>query len=124
MVMAASCDGPQPIRFKAGASQAQITGGIARGEIACLTMAARIDQQMVATVSSPEQNVVLQIYAPGWHIGKQDDVYAIRGMALPGVAEGSDAKAWHGRLPASGTYLVVLGTTRGGADYRLDVAIK
>jgi hypothetical protein len=124
MVAAASCDVPEPIRFRPGTTGAEVTGGIARGEIECRTLTARINQTMSVKVSSTEHNAVMQIYAPGWRFARQDDVSIVKGSALPGVEEGSDTKQWRGNLPATGTYLVVLGTTRGGADYRLEVQIK
>jgi hypothetical protein len=47
----------------------------------------------------------------------------VAGQAYPGAAEGDDAQHWSGRLSASGKQLVVLGTTRGSGEYRLDVSI-
>ena len=66
----------------------------------------------------------MQIYRPAWKIAKHDNVFAISGQNLPGTGEGADARSWSGVLPASGTYLVVLGTTRGGGEYRLLVGIE
>jgi hypothetical protein len=75
-------------------------------------------------LTQPEgSNIVLQIYAPPWTITQGTDGIRVNGRALPGAAEGDDAKAWAGRLPASGSYLLVLGTTWGGGDYRLHLGI-
>jgi hypothetical protein len=121
---AAPCEAPQPIRFAVGAFAATVSGGIARGEIACRTISARLGQHMSVHVSSVEDNTVVQIYRPGWTIIRKDSGFEINGVALAGLAEGSDARSWAGHLPKSGTYLVVLGTTRGGANYQLHVEIK
>ena len=79
---------------------------------------------MTATVESPEKNVVFQIYRPGWKIGRSEDGFAFQGEALQGAGEIADAASWSGRLPESGSYLFVLGTTRGGGEYRLQVEIR
>jgi hypothetical protein len=121
---AAPCNAPVPVRFVAGASAVEIAGGIARGEVACFTVAARQGQHM--TVSQPgreDSNIVMQIYAPPWSISRSPDGTRIRGRALPRAGEGQDAKTWSGTLPQSGNYLLVLGTTWGGGDYRLYVEI-
>ena len=44
--------------------------------------------------------------------------------ALLGAGEGEDCKRWSGVLPDTGTYLVVVGPTRGNATYTLTVAIR
>jgi hypothetical protein len=121
---AAPCEAPQPIRFAVGAFAATVSGGIARGEVACRTIWARLGQLMSVHVSSVEDNTVVQIYRPGWTIIRKDGGFEVSGAAVAGLAEGSDVKSWAGHLPKSGTYLVVLGTTRGGADYQLHVEIK
>ena len=47
----------------------------------------------------------------------------VDGSALPGANEGDDARAFSGIFPASGAYLLVVGTSRGGGSYRLNVRI-
>ena len=37
---------------------------------------------------------------------------------------GPDSRGTRLTLPSSGDYLLVIGTTRGGADYRLGVAVR
>lgn len=121
---AASCDAPTPIRFAAGKSAAAIEGGIARGELVCFTITARQGQGMAISDSvQPDTNVVMQIYQPPWSIARSADGIRVRGRALPGAAEGEDAKSWAGKLPKSGRYLLVLGASWGGADYHLHVEI-
>jgi hypothetical protein len=49
---------------------------------------------------------------------------AVGGTALPGTAEGEDARHFSGALPATGAYLLVVGTSRGSGEYRLRVEIR
>lgn len=123
-VAAGPCDAPAPIRFASGTSSAEITGGVPRGERDCLQLRARAGQHMTATVESPEKNVVFQIYRPRWKVSRSEDAFVFDGEALQGTAETADASSWSGRLPESGSYLFVLGTTRGGGEYRLHVIVR
>jgi hypothetical protein len=122
IAVAAPCGNPAPVRFAHGAAAGEITGGIARGELACFTIAARKGQRMWLT-QPKGGSVVLQLYAPPWTIMRGADGVRVNGRALPGAAEGEDTKAWAGKLPASGSYLLVLGATWGGGEYRLHIEI-
>ncbi|MEO8713752.1 MAG: hypothetical protein ABI369_01930 [Acetobacteraceae bacterium] len=117
---AAPCTAPVPIVFARGAAAAEATGGVPRGSPECWIVRARAGQRLSARVESPERNVVVQIYRPGWTIEQG----APRGSTLPGAGEGQDATAVAARLPESGAYLVVLGTTRGSGAYDLRVEIR
>ena len=75
-------------------------------------------------VTAVEQNAAVQVWLPGATLPADDPMGEITGETLPGAGEGQDATAWSGRLPRSGTYLVVVGPTRGGATYRLHVSIN
>jgi hypothetical protein len=121
--IAAPCNAPQAVRFARGQSGVEIRSGIARGEPDCLTLAARAGQRLSASVGSVEHNVVFQIYRPGWRTTRTDSGFAVAGTALPGAGEGADASSWSGRLPTTGSYLVVVGTTRGSGEYRLHLRI-
>ena len=121
--VAAPCDTPRPIQFLHGAIHSEVRGGIARGEISCLVFSARAGQRMLVSVSSIESNVVLQIYRPGWRITRQADEFSILGTALRGAGETQEASSWSGILPVTGTYLLILGTIRGGGGYRLEIEI-
>lgn len=121
---AAPCDAPRPIHVVPGTNSAEAHGGIARGELDCLTIAARAGQGVRVTIASVEDNVVLQLYRPAWTMTQQDGAFTIAGTTLPGAEEGTDARSWSGVLPASGAYLMVLGTTRGGGEYRLKLEIE
>jgi hypothetical protein len=119
----APCDNPMPVRFAHGTAEAEISGGIVRGELACFTIEARKGQHMSLT-QPQHDNVVLQLYPPPWTITRGADGIRVNGHAMPGALEGEDVKAWAGRLPATGSYLLVLGTTWGGGKYRLRIGIE
>ena len=121
----ANCDQPPAIHFARGATSAQLAGGIARGERDCFTIGVRGGQRMTVTqMDSGEGNIVLQIYRPPWRIISTPDGPTINGKALDGAEEGRDASNWAGLLPISGSYLLVLGTSRGGGEYSLSVDVR
>jgi hypothetical protein len=103
---------PARIRFARGSSSAEVSGSIVRGEVHRYLLDARAGQRMEVRVRSAEGNAVFQLHPPRG------------GGALPGAAEGEDARRWSGALPASGDYLLVVASTRGNASYRLQVSIR
>jgi hypothetical protein len=108
-----------------GASSAEISGGVPRGERDCFTLAVRVGQRLsISQPGRPETNIVLQLYQPPWHVRRADDSIEIAGRALPGAAEGADTTHWSGVLPRSGAYLLVVGTSWGGGEYRLRLVIR
>lgn len=117
---AATCDAPAPITFLRGAFAAEVAGGVPRGLPDCWTVQARAGQRVSAQVTSSEHNVVFQIYRPGWTAAEGEPA----GQTLPGAGEGQDASVFSGILPETGTYLIVLGTTRGGGEYKLRVEVR
>jgi hypothetical protein len=119
---AASCR-PVEIRFSPGSSSATLRGGIPRGEPECFVFRARAGQLLSLNVQSTEDNVVMQLFRPGWRIAAGEQAADIAGSAVHGLQPGSDTKRWSGRAPDSGRYLLVLGTTRGGGDYALHIAV-
>ncbi|MBD0271873.1 MAG: hypothetical protein ICV73_08075 [Acetobacteraceae bacterium] len=120
----ASAQSVEPIRFARGASGAEIRGAVARGERAVYSLEARGGQRMSLRIAAPERNAVFQVYAPGAVPEIKDSVLEVAGEALPGAGEGEDATRWTGVLPRTGAYLVVVGSTRGNATYRLAVSIR
>ncbi len=120
---AASCDAPAALRFATGSSSGEVSGGVTQGELACWTVSAKSGQVMTATVDSTGQNAVMQVYQPGWKVAKVDGDYRFTGKALKGAAEGDDAMKWSGALPKTGSFLLVVGASRGGSNYKLDVEI-
>ncbi len=122
----AGCDRPVAVRFAPGAFSSELTGGIPRGEIACFTIGAGAGQKLSVTQKpGPDNNIVFQIYQPGWKITRdRDGIYDMAGTALRGAAPGEDTATWSGTLPAKGNYLIVGGTTRGGGGYQIRVEIR
>jgi hypothetical protein len=113
------------IRFDPGASSKDISGAVIRGERSLYSIGARGGQRLSASITAAEDNAVFQIYPPGVQAERRDyGVEIVGAKALPGAAEGEDAKAWSGILPATGAYLIVVGPTRGNATYTLKVAIR
>jgi hypothetical protein len=49
---------------------------------------------------------------------------APEGPTLPGAGEGEDAMHIEDRLPVTGAYVIVVGGTRGNADFKLWLAIR
>lgn len=120
----AACPPAKPVRFAAGASEITLSGGIPRGERDCYTLRARQGQILTVEQSdTPDTNIVFQIYQPPWRIVGSPDQMAVGGRTLPGTAEGEDARRFSGALPATGDYLLVLGTSRGSGEYHLRMAI-
>jgi hypothetical protein len=79
----AGCDKPAPIRFAPGASAAELTGGLARGDRDCFTISARTGQRMTVTQTDRgEGNIVLQLYPPPWTTAPSPDGLVVRGTAL------------------------------------------
>ena len=124
VAVAAACPPARPVRFATGASEITLSGGIPRGERDCYTLSARKGQMLTVEQSdTPDTNIVLQIYQPPWRIVGSPDQMAVGGTTLPGTAEGEDARRFSGTLPATGDYLLVVGTSRGSGAYRLRVEI-
>lgn len=121
----AACNPPQPVRFAAGALSADVAGGLPRGERDCFTVTAKAGQRLAVTQrEAADSNIVLQIYRPVWKTAVTPDGMQVNGAALKGAEEGADAAKWTGTLPVSGTYLLVLGTSRGSGDYHVHIAIQ
>ena len=125
LASAAGCASPANVRFAAGASATELEGGVPRGERDCFVLQGRNEQRLAITQPNPvDDNIVFQIYQPPWTIRRTDAGWAFGGIALPGSEETRDTRAWTGALPASGRYLLVVGTSRGGGTYRLRIEIR
>lgn len=121
---ASGAEPAEPIRFARGASSAVVRGAVIRSERALYTLEARAGQRLSLRIAAVERNAAFQLYAPGARPEVRDSVLEVAGEALPGAAEGDDARRWTGTLRRSGAYLVVVGATRGNATYRLTVTIR
>ena len=116
---------PRPIYFATGSTKGTVGGHVLRGERALYTITAAAGQTMTVTITAPEGNAAFQIYLPGTTIARDNDgILEFKGTALPGASETDDATRWSGRLPQRGTYLIVVGGTRGNAGYTMDVKIE
>jgi hypothetical protein len=112
------------VRFERGASGEDLSGAVIRGERSLYSLEARSGQRLSVGVSAAEHNAAFQIYGPGARAERRDfGVEILGGQTLPGAGEGDDAKKWSGVLPDTGTYLVVVGPTRGNARYTLTALI-
>jgi hypothetical protein len=130
LVTLAACVGPtssaqlevREIRFAAGKISATVSDAVVRGQRHLWSFDARAGQRATVTVTAPENNAVFQIWQPGARV-KAGAFLEVEGEALPGAAEGHDARRWEGRLPLTGSYLVIVGPSRGNAEYRLTVTL-
>ena len=100
------------VRFPRGSKSTVIAGAVVRGDQDKYMVGARAGQQMRVSISSVEDNAVFQIYRPGSK------------RTLDGAGETDDARSWSGQLPDSGNYVIVVGGTRGNAEYKLSVGIE
>jgi hypothetical protein len=116
---------PKPIFFAKGSSSGTVGGHMLRGERNLYSLKAGAGQTLTIEMTAPDNNAVFQVYEPGTTIGRDaDGLLEFHGKALAGANDGDDATRWSGRLPQSGTYIVVVGGTRGNARYSLDVKIE
>ncbi len=113
------------MHFAPGAGAAEVDGGLPRGARDCYVLQAHKGQTLAITQPDPaDDNVVFQVYQAPWTIRRTEAGWGFGGSPLPGTDETRDTSAWTGTLPASGRYLLVVGTSRGGGTYRLRIAIR
>ena len=116
---------PKKIFFATGSTRGMAGGHVQRGGRDIYSLNASAGQHMTITLTTPDDNAVFQIYEPGTTIGRDaDGILEFRGTSLHVAGDGNDATRWSGRLPRTGTYLVVVGSTRGNARYSMDVRIE
>lgn len=120
-----NCRQPEAVHFSPGTSASELTGEVPRADRDCYTFVARSGQHLrLNQKPSPDDNIVFQIYRPSWKIDPQPVGFEFRGTTLPGAGDTDDTTKWSGTLPASGTYLLVIGTTAGGGEYHIDMEIR
>jgi len=116
---------PKPIFFATGSTSGTVGGRVVRGAPALYSVKATAGQTLTVTITAPDDNAVFQLYEPGTTIGRDSDgLLEFHGNSLHGAADGEDATRWSGRLAKSGTYLIVVGSTRGNARYSMDVKVE
>jgi hypothetical protein len=98
-------DRTKRVRFAQGDNSASYDDGIARGETLTYVLGAGAGQTMTVTVTSTEDNAVFEVHAPNGNIIGR------------GVMSEEMDMVWIGRLPQSGDYRVVVGSTRGGSEF-------
>ena len=116
---------PKVIFFSTGSTRGSTGGHVLRGSRDLYSVKATKGQIMTVTITAPDDNAVFQIYEPGTEIGRDaDGLLQFTGKALAHADDGDDATRWSERLPRTGTYLIVVGSTRGNARYSMDVKIE
>ena len=116
---------PKMIFFATGSTRGTAGGHVLRGNRDLYSVKASAGLIMTVTITAPDDNAVFQIYEPGTQIGRDaDGLLQFTGKALANADNGDDATRWSGRLPRTGTYLIVIGSTRGNARYSMDVKIE
>jgi len=116
---------PKMIFFATGSTRGTAGGHVLRGARDLYSLKAIASQVLTVTITAPDDNAVFQIYEPGTQIGRDaDGLLQFTGKALARADDGDDATRWSGRLPRTGTYLIVVGSTRGNARYSMDVKIE
>jgi hypothetical protein len=117
---------PKPIFFARGALTGTVGGHVRRGEPALYSLKASAGQILTVTLTAPDDNAVFQLYEPDTAIGRDaEGMLMFKGPPLHGAAAaGEDPTRWQGRLPRAGTWLLVVGSTRGNARYSMDVKVE
>ncbi len=101
----------QRIWFKPGESSASIRTAVVRGTRDIYLLGAQKGQIMTVKIESLENNAVFDVQAPPNQSGQRRVLK-------------QEALVWSGKLPDTGDYQIVVGTTRGNATYKLWVGIK
>jgi hypothetical protein len=116
---------PRMIFFATGSTRGTVGGHVMRGARHLYSLKGSAGQIMTVTITAPDDNAVFQIYEPGAEVTRDaDGLLQFGGAALAHAGETDDATRWSGRMPRTGTYLIVVGSTRGNARYSIDVKIE
>jgi hypothetical protein len=111
-----------PIRFARGTSEATVSGSVVRAERNVYKLAARAGQRLSLNIVSLEDNAVFAVYPPGTTYDTDaDGMVDVMGQPIAGKGDG--ITTWAGKLPKTGQYLIVVGSTRGNASYKLMVSV-
>jgi hypothetical protein len=116
---------PKPVFFAHGATSGTVGGHVLRGDRALYSLKAAAGQILTVTITTPDDNAVFQIYEPDAAVGRDaDGLLEFKGKPLHGASDSEDTTRWQGRLPRAGTYLIVVGSTRGNARFSMDVKLE
>jgi hypothetical protein len=107
-----SADGiTKRLKFARGKSSTTISGAVLRGDLDTYIIKAKSGQMMYTKITSLENNAVFSIKGPD-------------GEYLQDVGEEDDRTDAASDLPYDGDYKIIVGGTRGNANYKLTVSIK
>ncbi|MFM7448806.1 MAG: hypothetical protein ACKO24_09430 [Leptolyngbyaceae cyanobacterium] len=101
----------QRIQFAPGSNSATVETAVVLGTRDRYLLNARQGQVLTLKISSVEKNALFDVLTPVDRAGQ-------RTTLKQGVTR------WQGKLPVSGDYIVVVGSARGNATYKLQVSIK
>lgn len=110
------------IPLRPGEGTATVRGQVVRGGRDLFAVLARAGQVLSVALDAPEDNAALEVFAPGTSIRPGTDGHDLVGPALTDALAG-DQRAWEGRAPATGPYLIAVGPIRGNAAYRLSLRV-
>jgi hypothetical protein len=108
-VLPALGDEIRRIHFAPGHFSAAVENAVVRGDRDVYRVRVGAGQIMSVSVQALERNAAIAVYGPGAE------------PAIAGTTE--DITSWKGRTPSSGDYTIVVGGTRGNAQYVLTVEI-
>ncbi|HEX5453622.1 MAG TPA: hypothetical protein VFX06_07505 [Stellaceae bacterium] len=112
----ADCNHPEALR--PGDSTAASGAG---GAVECYQVALQAGEPVSIAIDSPRNDVVFAVFAPGWRTSCD----AAGDCDVAGDQLGDDAVTrWADTAPATGSYLIVIDTSRSDADYRLSVELR
>ncbi len=114
---------PRVIPLGPGGRSAAVEGSVVRGERDLYAVMARAGQLLSFEVEAAEDNAALEIFAPGVRVRQGACGPEFKGATLTGNQAGDDPRAWTGRAPLTGAYLVAIGPTRGNAAYELKLTL-
>lgn len=113
---------PRVIPIGPGGRSAAVEGSVVRGERDLYAVMARAGQLLPVEVEAAEDNAAFEVFAPGCRVRQSASGPEFNGEPLTGDHAG-DPRAWTGRAPLTGAYLVAVGPTRGNAVYELKLTL-
>lgn len=109
---------PRVIPLGPGERSAAVEGSVLRGERDLYAVMARAGQLLSVEVEAVEDNAAFEVFAPGVRVRQGACGPEFKGAPLT-CDQAGDPRAWTGRAPLTGAYLVAVGPTRGNAAYEL-----
>lgn len=121
MLCAAQADVVRDLEVPIGRRQIQVGDSVLRTEVHVWKFRARAGQSVSLRMTALEHNAVFRIWCPGAVL--HDDA-PVEGRLLAPATVYEDLTRWTGKLPETGTYLIVVGPTRGNATYKLALNLR